>query len=221
MNAPETLTQGSPEWLLARCGYATASEFSAVLAKGKEGITRRKYLRRVVGERLTKKPAETYSGKHTERGQQQEPFARMLYEARKRVIVEPAGFIPHPDGLLAGCSPDGLIGDDGGEEIKCVIPTVQIDTWERGDFPPEHKPQIFGNLWITGRRWWDFVSYCPDMPAHLRLYVFRVYRDEEYIEHLAAEVANFLCEVDTLEAKLLARSPVVQACDPNTVASQI
>jgi hypothetical protein len=221
VNAPESLVQGSPEWLQARCGCATASEFSAVLAKGKEGITRRKYLRRLVGERLTGKPAETYSGKHTERGQAQEPFGRMLYEARKRVIVEPVGFIRHRDGLMAGCSPDGLIGDDGGEEIKCVIPTVQIDTILRGEYPPEHRPQIQGNLWITGRQWWDFVSYCEPMPTDLRLYVFRVHRDEEYIENLASEVANFLCEVDVLEAKLLARAPIVQATNPDAVASQI
>jgi hypothetical protein len=61
---------------------------------------------------------------------------------------------------------------DGGIEAKCVIPTVQLDTILGGDYPSEHKAQIQGNLWITGRKWWDFVSYSPDMPEHLRLYVF-------------------------------------------------
>jgi hypothetical protein len=207
--------------LLARCGRATASEFSAVLAKGKEGVTRRKYLRRLVAERLTGKPAETYSGRHTERGQQQEPWARIAYEAQTGALVEEVGFIPHVDGLMAGCSPDGLVGDDGGAEFKSVIPTVQLDTLLREGMPPEHKAQVQGNLWITGRAWWDFVSYCPDMPAHLRLCVYRVEPDEDYIENLAAEVCNFLAEVDMLEAKLLARNPVVRAVDLNTVASQI
>lgn len=217
MNAP---LQGTEEWALARCGKATASEFSAVLAKGKEGITRRKYLRRIVAERLTGKPAETYSGKHTERGQAQEPLARMLYEARTGRMVEPVGFLQH-HALLAGCSPDGLIGDDGGEEIKCVIPTVQIETFLREGIPPEHKPQVFGNLWITERAWWDFVSFCPDMPDHLRLYVRRVYRDEKYIETLAAEVVHFLDDVETLYAKLMSRSPLHQQYgDANHVSTQ-
>jgi hypothetical protein len=215
MNAP----QGSEAWALARCGFATASEFSAVLAKGKEGATRRKYLLRVVAERMTGKPMETYSGRHTERGQLQEPFAREAYEIETGVLVDQVGFIPHPKGLRAGCSPDGLINNDGGLECKSVIPTVQIVTVQRDGIPPEHRPQVFGNLWLTERVWWDFASFCPDMPEHLRLHVVRVFRDEEYIEHLAAEVANFLVEVDELQRKLMERHPVFQV-DANSAASQ-
>lgn len=194
--------------MLARCGRATASCFADVLAKG-QGKTRAAYLRRLVAERLTGKPAETYSGKHTERGQEQEPYARIAYEAKQGVFVEESEFIPH-ETLMAGCSPDGLVDDDGGAEFKSVIPTVQVETILRGGFPPEHKPQIFGNLWITKRAWWDFCSYCPDMPEHLRLYVCRVERDEEYIANLETEVRAFLKEVDVLHAKLLNLSPVAQ-----------
>jgi hypothetical protein len=56
---------------------------------------------------------------------------------------------------------------------------------------------VQGNLWVTGRDWWDFVSFCPDMPAHLRLYVYRVQRDEAYIKTLESEVRGFLLEVQT------------------------
>lgn len=206
MNAP----QGSEAWLLARCGRATASEFASVLAKG-EGKTRRAYMLRLVGERLTGKPAETYSGKHTDRGQEQEPYARMAYEAARGVFVEESEFIPHPT-LMAGCSPDGLIDDDGGVECKSVIPTVQIATIERGTYPPEHRAQIMGNLWVTRRAWWDFASYCADIRAeHLRLYVFQVKRDEEYIANLEKEVRMFLKETDELYARLMGRAPLAQA----------
>lgn len=194
------MKQHSPEWYAARCGRATASEFSSVLAKG-EGKTRLKYLRRIVAERLTGKAMETYSNAHMERGTEQEPFARMGYEAITGNIVHEVGFIPHPD-LMVGCSPDGLIGDDGGAEIKSVIPTVQIETILRGGFPPEHKAQIMGSLWITDRKWWDFCSYSPDMPPHLQLYVFRVERDEKYIENLQAEIRGFLADVDATVAQL-------------------
>lgn len=216
MSAP----QGSEAWRLDRCGRATASEFSSVLAKGKEGRMRIGYLRRIVAERLTGKPIDGYRGKHMERGQEQENDARQAYEDQTGEWAVRTGFIPHPE-LMAGCSPDSLIGKDGGIEIKSVIPTVQIETALRGDYPPEHRPQIMGNLWITGRAWWDFVSYCPDMPEHLRLYTFRVHRDEKYIETLASEVVHFLDEVDVLYAKLMSRSPLHQAYgDANHVSTQ-
>jgi len=196
--------QGSPEWLQERCGHATSSEFSAILAKG-QGITRTKYLRRIVCERLTGKPGEnsSYGGwqKNLERGQEQEPFARMAYEAATGNLVEEVGFIKH-EMLLSGCSPDGLVGADGGCEIKSVIPTVQLDTILTGGYPGEHRAQIQGNLWITGRAFWDFCSFSPDMPEHLRCYVFRVARDDDYIRTLEAEVRVFLQSVDEMVAKL-------------------
>lgn len=192
--------QGSAEWLQERCGNATASEFSSILAKG-QGIMRTKYMRRLAAERLTGKPTEGYKNAHMERGQEQEPYARMSYEARTGNIVEEVGFIKHPV-LLAGCSPDGLISTDGGCEIKSVIPTVQLDTVLSGGYPSEHKAQIQGSMWVTGRTWWDFCSFSPDMPDNLRTYIFRVERDDKYITTLEAEVAVFLREVDELITKL-------------------
>ena len=193
--------QQSDEWFAARLGRATASQFKAVLAKG-QGKTREAYLRRLVAERLTGKPTETYQNAHMERGTEQEPFARMAYEARAGNLVEEVGFIPHAT-LMAGASPDGLIGVDGGCEIKSVIPTVQLDTILRGEYPTEHVAQIQGSLWISGRSWWDFCSFSPDMPENLRTYIFRVQRDEKYIATLAGEVMTFLDEVDALVAKLM------------------
>lgn len=190
--------------MLERCGKATASEFSSVLAKG-QGKTRLAYLRRVVTERLTGKPSETYKNGHMERGQEQEPYARLAYEAATGELVEEVGFIQHVT-LMAGCSPDGLVGTDGGAEIKSVIPTVQLETILQGEYPSEHKAQIQGSLWITGRQWWDFCSYSPDMPENLRTYIFRVNRDEEYIRTLTAEVTVFLQEADKLIAKLREKS---------------
>lgn len=191
MNAP----QGSDAWRMARLGRATASEFSAVLAKG-QGKTRAAYMRRLLAERLTGKPIDTYHNSHMDRGQLQEPFARQAYEALTGTIVNEAEFIAHPT-LMAGCSADGLIDDDGGIEAKSVIPTVQVETLMAGGYPSEHRAQIMGSLWLTERRWWDFCSFCPDMPEHLQLYVFRVERDEDFIQRLAAEVTVFLREIDT------------------------
>lgn len=193
-------TQGTPEWFEDRRGRATASNFSAVLAKG-EGKTRKAYMLKLAAERLTGKVDEGFSNKHTDRGTEQEPFARLAYEAHVGEIVEEVGFIAHPI-LMAGSSPDGLV-DVGGCEIKSVIPTVQLETIMKGGYPSSHKAQIMGNLWITGREWWDFCSWSPDLPDPLRLYVFRVERDEAYIRTLESEVRTFLTELDTLIETLL------------------
>lgn len=188
------LVQGTTEWHAARCGRATASEFSSVLAKG-QGKTRASYLRRIVAERLTGKVAESYTNKHMERGQEQEPMARMAYEAAFDVQVRQVGFIQHAE-LMLGCSPDGLIGEDGGAEIKSALPHVHVETMLSGSYPSEHRAQVQGNLWLSERRWWDFISYCPDMPRPLRLYRFRVDRDEAYIKVLENECVSFLADVD-------------------------
>lgn len=195
MKIIDDIEQGTPEWHAVRCGRATASEFSAVLAKD-QGKTRAAYLRKVVAERLTGKVSEGYTNKHMERGQELEPMARFAYEATFDVQVRRVGFIQH-DELMSGCSPDGLVDDDGGAEIKCVLPHVQVDTMLSGSYPTEHRPQVQGGLWLSGRRWWDFVSYCPEMrdPRH-RLYRFRVEPDPVYIKTLEAEVRLFLADVD-------------------------
>jgi len=192
--------QGTPEWEDARRGRATASEFSSVLAKG-QGKTRTAYLRRLVAERLTGKSHQGFKNAHIERGHEQETFARAAYELAIGCMVEQIGFAQH-DTIMAGASPDGLVGEDRGVEIKSVIPTVQIDTILAGGFPSEHRAQIQGNLWITGRKVWDFCSYCEDMPEHLQTYIFPVDRDEKFIVTLQAEVTVFLREVDELEKQL-------------------
>lgn len=198
------MIQGSEEWFDARLGCATASCFADVMAKG-EGIVRKKYMRRIVAERLTGKSIETFSNSHLERGTEQEGYARMEYESVTGNMVQEVGFLRHPE-LMAGASPDGIIDSNGGIEIKSVIPTVQIETIERGAYPTQHRPQIMGNLWITEREWWDFASYSPDMPEQLRLYVFRVHRNEEYIKNLEAEVIQFLEEAEELHQRLLRRA---------------
>jgi hypothetical protein len=203
MSAP----QGSPEWRLQRCGHVTASEFQSLLAKG-QGKMRAAYLRRVVCERLTGKPMETYAtgswAKNLERGKEQEPYARMSYESITGNLVEEVGFLKHST-IMAGCSPDGLIGEDGGVEIKSVIPTVQLETIESGGYPSEYTAQIQGSLWLTGRKWWDFCSYSQDMPENLRTYIFRVEPDPAYILALEASVRVFLSEVDAMVERLLKR----------------
>jgi len=197
--------QGSPEWLQIRCGKATASCFADVLAtiKSGEAASRRNYRAQIIAERLTGVPADTYQSAEMKWGTDQEPFARISYEAKTGNVVQQIAFIAHSE-LMAGASPDGMIGADGQAEIKCPNTATHIDTLLKG-MSPDHIPQIQGNLWMSGRQWCDFVSYDPRMLERMQLYVQRVQRDDAYIAKLEAEVRKFLLEVDKVIADLEAK----------------
>lgn len=196
------MQQGSPEWFAERCGRATASRFGDVLAviKSGEAADRKNYKAQLVCERMTGVPAESFESAPMRWGTETEPFARIAYEATTGNIVQEVGFIRHPT-LMAGASPDGLIGEDGAVEIKCPNSATHIETILKG-MPAKHTAQIQGQLWISGRKWADFVSYDPRLPERLQLYVQRVERDESFITNLSAEVEKFLSEVDSLIEQL-------------------
>lgn len=189
------ITQNSPEWEIARCGLVTASVFSDVLAKG-QGKTRRTLLYKLAGERITGKPSENYRNGYTDRGHAVEDQALAWYEMVTDTTVDKVGFI-RCDDRKVGCSPDGLIGEDGGIEIKSVAPHLLIPILESGEFPSEHKAQVQGSLWVTGRKYWECVAFFPGMPP----FKTSAARDEPYIATLAAAVKEFNEELDALVAK--------------------
>jgi hypothetical protein len=115
--------QGTDEWLTARLGIPTASCFKTVLAKG-EGKTRAEYMRKLAGEVLTQRPMDSYSNGHMERGKEWEPDARNLYAFMQDVEPQVIGFIRNGQ---KGCSPDSLVGTDGGLEIKAAAAHIQVD----------------------------------------------------------------------------------------------
>jgi hypothetical protein len=179
--------QGSEEWLRARMGIPTASEFATVMASGRgggESKTRKTYMLKLAGEVLTGEPMDCHSNAHMERGKAMEPEARDLYAFMKDVEPQLVGFIRNGP---KGRSPDSLIGNDGATEIKTKLAHLQIDCLLSGDLPPEHKAQCQGVLWVAEREWIDFVSYWPGLP----LFIVREHRDEEYIAKLSAAVDQF------------------------------
>lgn len=182
--------QGTDSWFECRKGLPTASKFSTVMAKG-EGKTRSEYMRKLAGEILTGEVSEQFSNIHTDRGNAMEDEARETYAFITDADIHRVGFIRNGK---KGASPDSLVGMNGGLEIKTALPHIQIDRLERNRLPPEHKAQVQGNLWIAEREFWDFVSYWPRLP----MLTVRVYRDEEYIRTMAAEIDRFNDELDEL-----------------------
>lgn len=186
-----TCDQGTPEWFAARAGLPTASRFATVLASGRgggESKTRRKYMLQLAGEKITGQPMDGYSNGHMERGKEMEAEARDLYALVRDSAPEQVGFMRRGD---AGASPDALIGNDGLLEIKTKLADLQIEVLLANRLPPEHVAQIQGQLWISGRSWCDFVSYCPGLP----IFIHRVDRDEQYIAKLGVEVLAFNVEL--------------------------
>lgn len=198
------MEQRTEEWFKARLGKVTASRVADVLAKTKTGVSasRANYLTELVVERLTGQQAELYMNDAMQWGTDTEPQARMAYEAHKSVLVDEVGFIDHSSIAMFGCSPDGLVGDDGLIEIKCPNSKTAIETILSGKAPSKYIPQMQTQMAVTGRAWCDFVSFDPRLPEDLQLFVVRVNRDDEYIANLEKEVSAFLQEVDETVTKL-------------------
>jgi hypothetical protein len=213
--------QRSEEWFAERAGKITASMMHAVMVERERGQFKsgpRKgqdkpqpkaltdYAHQLAAERLTGRPRKQANGRALAWGRDVEPAAVAAYQAETGVIVELAGFITHPDYPFIGASPDFLVGDDGGGEIKSPESSeVHLETLLTG-LPGEHIEQIQGGLWVTGRQWWDFVSFHPDFPEHLRTYIQRVNRDDSYIAGLESACLQMEADVQAIIQKIQRRA---------------
>ena len=193
------IVQGSDAWKAIRLGKVTASrvaDATDLLKSGKPGAKRETYLGELIAERLTGVAVEKYQNEMMRWGSAQEPEARALYEFMRSVDVEQVAFVPHPTIPMAGCSPDGLVGDDGLVEIKCPSTSTHVDTLLAQAIPDEYRKQMLWQMACTGRRYVDFVSYDPRLPPHLTMFVCRLERDDAAIAELEAGVRAFLAEID-------------------------
>ena len=192
------MEQRTEEWFAARCGKVTASRVADIIARTKTGYSasRENYLAQLVCERMTGKPAESYSNAAMQWGTDQEPFARAAYEAAKDVLVEEVGFVVHPTIEDAGASPDGLVGLFGLVEIKCPNTATHIQTLLDQKVPEKYNIQMQWQMACTGRQWCDFLSFDPRMDEGLQLFIKRVEYDPIYVAQLEKEVINFLFDVE-------------------------
>ena len=198
-------------WLAQRIAKVTASRISDVIAKTKTGVStsRQNYLIQIVTERLTGKKADSgFVSQAMLDGIERESAARELYMRTRGVSVTEVGFFDHPVIKNSGASPDGAVNAEeegkyaGLIEIKCPIETTHTNTLMSKSVPSKYIPQMQWQLACTGAKWVDFVSYNPNFPEELQLFVARVDRDDTYIGELEAEVIKFLNEVDQTIIKL-------------------
>lgn len=146
--------------------------------------------------------ASNYQNSHMERGHEQEPYARAKYEQTMFCEVANGGFYCDEK---CGCSPDGIINQDGVIEIKSVIPNVHYANINRQSLDPAYKWQCYGNLLFTGREWLDFVSYCADYPDDKQIYVYRIYagKSQDEFSMIQNRLSLFLKLVSDMKQTIL------------------
>jgi len=195
---PDDVEQGTPEWLLLRCGKVTASRVADVVAKTKTGwgASRATYMGQLIAERLTGKPTETFKSAAMEWGTIHEAEAREAYSKLTGYQVDQIAFVDHPTILNSGCSPDGLIKTKGLVEIKCPNTITHVETILSDAGCGKYYTQIQWQLACTKREVCDFVSYDPRLPENMRLYVKTIPFDYSYAKELEEKVTEFLAELD-------------------------
>lgn len=204
------ISQGTEAWRQARCGVITASNFKHVLARKANGDqlkARQTYMRTLAFERISQAPVHELTAKSLAWGKTNEGRARSEYEIRSGHVCTEVSLLMHPEMPFVGASPDALIDDDGGIEIKCPISEhIHMGTWLDG-MPEEHIPQVQGAMFVTGRRWWDFISFDPRLGDHpTSLYVERIERDSQFIATLEDELWLFELELRALVKKIVERA---------------
>jgi putative phage-type endonuclease len=204
----DNIQQGSSEWFEMRLGKITASRISDLMSKVKTGESagRKKLKNELIRERLTGKRIEGYTNAAMERGNALEPLARASYEIRRNLFVDQLSFVNHPVISMAGCSPDGLIGDEGLIEIKCPNPENHLEHFinDGKDLINRYYAQVQWQMACCGsdRKWCDLVSFDPDISDALQLFITRVFRDDEFIKQAEEEVIAFNDEIDIIVQQL-------------------
>jgi hypothetical protein len=201
------MEQRSPEWWAAKVGKVGASRIGDLTRKTQKGAwsaDRTKYLRDKVAERVTGKPREGKRVASLDHRVDLEPDARAAYSFYFDLEPVLVGFIDHPRIPNAGASPDSLVGDDGGLEIKCPDVPAHLDLITAGDIDRDYILQCQFGMACTDRKWWDFISFNPDMPEMGRIFRKRIERDDALIAMIEQAVIEFNAEVDRRVEEVLA-----------------
>lgn len=199
------IEQGTLEWKQMRLGKVTASRVADILAKTKTGpsASRQNYLIELALQRATGNIEEGYTNDAMQRGVEQEPLARMAYEAKTGVFVDQVPFVAHPTLEWAGMSPDGLVANDGLIEIKNPNSATHWATIRSGEIPGKYITQMTWQLACTDREWNDYISFDSRMPERSQMFVKRLYRDDKAIKEMEDAVRIFLDEVAEETAKII------------------
>ena len=201
------MAQGSEEWHRARLGLPTSSCFDKLITKTLKPAKRTSYLHSLLAEMFVGESQDRNSNEWMLRGSGMEEEAVRWYEFQRDVKTEEVGLCLADD-RLAGCSPDRLIGEDGGLEVKCPSAKVHIG-WLLGEEEHKHRCQVQGSLLVTGRAWWDQLIYSPILPPLLT----RHEPDEEWLEAFVPVLEEFQERLEVSRGVLIDRGLEVRVED--------
>lgn len=209
--------QISSEWFQLHVGRVTGSKAETILnfnKSGKESSARETLRWTKAAEILTQIAVQqNYVSFEMKEGLINEPAARSDYSLEEGVLVEKVGFVIAHDRL--GCSPDGLVNDDGIVGFKCPKASTHLRWMLDGVIPEEHVPQARLELaCMPERKWFDFRSFVPDLPKRYRGFTIRLMREDAQIPEMIAAVDQFNTEVDAMIARLEDIAPPVEEDDP-------
>ena len=195
--------QGSREWVEARLGIPTASQFSRIVTPtGKLSSARDSYLAELLCEWVMGEPVADFQSEWMEWGQAIEGEAFDYFALETDMAVKKVGFIYKDEGRMVGCSPDGMIEDgldDGVLELKSPMPKTHLLWLARNKLPREHWCQVQGEIWCAGADWGHFMSYHPSLPP-LNI---RANPDETYQKALDKFIPQFINEIQAGRDRLL------------------
>lgn len=181
--------QYSMQWWSVRRGVPTSSCFDRIVTPAKGELSKQAdgYIHQLIADQYDPEygVVDDYVTAAMRNGTIMEPEARNYYAFERGMDVEQVGFCMDDDGRF-GCSPDGMVGDDGLLELKCPQPHTQVAYLLANQLPQAYKPQVHGQLVVTGRKWVDFMSYSPGFPILL----IRVEPDE-YTDKLRVALDEF------------------------------
>src|ERR1019366_3399625 len=192
--------QQSVDWAILRSGKVTASEMDNLVSptgEVRKGAMPRSYLAKKVAEAWLGGPLPSLNVWDMEQGNILEEFARPAFTLETGLDVKQVGFITGEDDRV-GCSPDGLIGDKAGVEIKCPRVETHIGYLLDGFLPKDYVIQVQGSLYVTGFPKWYFYSFCRRMPP----LILEIAPDDEIQEAIGEAVGDFLIRFDDALAKL-------------------
>lgn len=199
------MEQRTDEWLAERAGNFTASRMGDLMARTKTGpsASRKNMITTLAIERLTGKCVDSFVNGAMQRGVELEQEALDAYSFELGVAVESVAYIKHPAIARAGCSPDGLIGEDGMVEVKCPAAMGKhLDALQKGQHAKEYRWQLQHQLFVSGREWVDATSYDPRFPQGLQLAIKRVFKDAEDHAAIEEEIGKADAEIERIVADL-------------------
>lgn len=192
--------QGSGEWEILRAGKVTASELSNLvtpLGKVKTGAGPKSYLMTKVAETCEGGPLPKGMVWNLDQGNILEEYAKPNFTFVTGLEVKEVGFITGEDDRV-GCSPDGLIGDNCGLEIKCPHIETHVRYLLDGTLPDDYILQVQGSLYVTKYPQWKFFSYRRRYPP----LILTIEPDEKIQEAIGEALAAFFEQFDAAIAKM-------------------